>query len=89
MDFSKSIDPMKQKSKTANKFIEQIFEFINPKKNPDLNTAFKHQLDTLPTLWMLGKTGAGKSSIIQHITGNTASQVGTGFKPCTQTADSF
>ena len=80
---------MKQKSKTANKFTEQMFEFINPKKKPDLNTAFKHQLDTLPTLWMLGKTGAGKSSIIQHITGNTAAQVGTGFKPCTQTANSF
>jgi uncharacterized protein (DUF697 family)/predicted GTPase len=80
---------MKQESKKVNKFIEQMFEFINPKKNDDLNTAFEQQLNTLPTLWMLGKTGAGKSSIVQHITGNSDVEVGKGFKPCTQTADSY
>ena len=80
---------MKQESRQANKFIKRMLTFINPKKNYDLNTAFEDQLSTLPTLWLLGKTGAGKSSIVQHITGNSDVVVGNGFKPCTQTAHSY
>ncbi len=41
----------------------------------------------LPTLWMLGKTGAGKSSIVRALTG--AGEVGQGFAPCTRTARAF
>ena len=41
----------------------------------------------LPTLWLLGKTGAGKSSIVRALTG--AGEVGSGFTPCTRTALSF
>jgi len=41
----------------------------------------------LPTLWLLGKTGAGKSSIVRALTG--AGEVGSGFTPCTRTAMSF
>ncbi|WP_417583980.1 YcjF family protein [Nitrincola sp.] len=43
----------------------------------------------LPTLWLLGKTGAGKSSLIRFLTGNPAVALGAGFRPCTQTADAF
>ena len=41
----------------------------------------------LPTLWLLGKTGAGKSSIVRALTG--AGEVGSGFTPCTRTANAF
>jgi uncharacterized protein (DUF697 family)/predicted GTPase len=41
----------------------------------------------LPVIWLLGKTGAGKSSLIRALTGLSAVQVGNGFAPCTRTAD--
>ncbi len=41
----------------------------------------------LPVLWLMGKTGAGKSSIVRALTG--AGQVGQGFAPCTRTARAF
>jgi hypothetical protein len=41
----------------------------------------------LPTLWLLGKTGAGKSSIVRALTGE--GEVGSGFTPCTRTALAF
>ncbi|MDO9476441.1 MAG: GTPase [Pseudohongiella sp.] len=41
----------------------------------------------LPVIWLLGKTGAGKSSLIRALTGLSAAEVGNGFEPCTRTAD--
>ena len=68
---------------------DQIKEFINPSKNPDLTQAYEFQRQHLPTLWLLGKTGAGKSSFIQAVTGLSAIQVGNGFEPCTLTAQAY
>ncbi|TEW54140.1 DUF697 domain-containing protein [Psychromonas sp. RZ22] len=64
----------------------KIKEFINPSKNPDLTQAHELQRKHLPTLWLLGKTGAGKSSFIQALTGLSSIEVGNGFEPCTMTA---
>jgi len=41
----------------------------------------------LPTLWLLGNTGAGKSSLVRALTGEA--EVGSGFEPCTRTARAF
>ncbi|PKG38340.1 YcjF family protein [Psychromonas sp. Urea-02u-13] len=68
---------------------EQIKEFINPSKNPDLTQAHEFQRQHLPTLWLLGKTGAGKSSFIQAVTGLSSVEVGNGFEPCTMTAQAY
>ena len=68
---------------------EQVKEFINPSKNPDLSQAQKIQHEYLPTLWLLGKTGAGKSSFIQALTGLSSVEVGNGFEPCTMTAQVY
>ncbi|MEZ9808359.1 YcjF family protein [Vibrio cyclitrophicus] len=68
---------------------DQIKDFINPSKNPDLTQAQEYQRKHLPTLWLLGKTGAGKSSFIQAVTGNSSVEVGNGFAPCTMTAMSY
>ena len=38
----------------------------------------------LPVLWLLGKTAAGKSSLIRCLTGLDEAQIGNGFEPCTQ-----
>lgn len=68
---------------------DQIKDFINPSKNPDLTQAHEYQRKHLPTLWLLGKTGAGKSSFIQAVTGDSSVEVGNGFAPCTMTAMAY
>ena len=68
---------------------DQIKDSINPGKNPDLIHAHQFQRDNLPTLWLVGKTGAGKSTFIQAITGLSSVEVGNGFAPCTKTAQAY
>lgn len=68
---------------------DKLKALINPGKNPDLTAAQAFQRQHLPTLWLLGKTGAGKSSLLQAITGNSAIEIGNGFQPCTLTAASY
>ena len=64
-------------------------EFINPSKNPDISKAFEYQNTHLPTLWLLGKTGSGKSSLIQTITADSDLEIGNGFEPCTSTSQAY
>ena len=45
--------------------------------------------DAAPIIWLLGKTGAGKSSVIAKLTGATHAEVGNGFVSCTRTAQLF
>lgn len=40
----------------------------------------------LPVLWLIGKTQAGKTSIIRALTGSATAEIGNGFQPCTRTA---
>ena len=42
-----------------------------------------------PVVWLLGKTGAGKTSIVAGLTGDDAADIGNGFQPCTRTARVF
>jgi predicted GTPase len=45
--------------------------------------------EAAPVIWLLGKTGAGKSSVIAKLTGAAHAEVGNGFVPCTRTAQLF
>ena len=38
----------------------------------------------VPVLWLLGKTQAGKTSIIRALTGSAAAEIGNGFQACTR-----
>ncbi|MBK1731079.1 YcjF family protein [Thiococcus pfennigii] len=40
----------------------------------------------VPVIWLLGKTQAGKTSIIRALTGSSAAEIGNGFQPCTRRA---
>lgn len=42
--------------------------------------------DEAPIVWLIGKTGAGKSSIVAAITGDSRAEIGNGFKPCTRSS---
>ncbi len=57
--------------------------------NPALARVTDEVYRTLPVVWLLGKTGAGKSSLVRALTGLSAAQVGNGFEPCTRTAYMF
>lgn len=57
---------------------------IDPTSNPDISIMLDSSRVTPPTLWLLGKTGAGKSSLVQAITGEDQVVIGSGFKPCTK-----
>ncbi|EAQ98837.2 GTPase domain-containing protein [Congregibacter litoralis] len=35
------------------------------------------------TIWLIGKSGAGKSSLIQKLTMSSSAELGTGVRPCT------
>ena len=43
----------------------------------------------VPMIWLLGKTAAGKSSIVKCVTGASEIAIGNGYRPCTRTADIF
>lgn len=47
-----------------------------------LRTAREHV--PVPVLWLLGKTQAGKTSIIRSLTGSETAQIGNGFQSCTR-----
>jgi uncharacterized protein (DUF697 family) len=42
--------------------------------------------DNALVVWLLGKTGAGKTAIVSALTGDPRAEVGQGFEPCTRTA---
>jgi uncharacterized protein (DUF697 family) len=68
--------------------IGQIFR-SDAVKDRLINQASQYHNTHLPTLWLLGKTGAGKSTLVQAVTGNTEAEIGKGFRPCTQTSKQF
>ncbi len=43
----------------------------------------------IPRLWLFGKTGSGKTSIVRYLTGAADAIIGRGFKPQTQFARLF
>lgn len=43
----------------------------------------------IPVLWLFGKTGSGKSSIVRALTGATSAEIGNGFRPQTRTSAEY
>ncbi|MEO8271843.1 MAG: GTPase domain-containing protein, partial [Aureliella sp.] len=43
----------------------------------------------VPTIWMFGKTGSGKSSIVRYLTGAESATVGEGFRPETKASKRY
>ena len=59
-------------------------------QNTQLDSEF--QLDDLahtPVIWLLGKTGAGKSSLVRALTQSEDANVGNGFVSCTRHSQIF
>ncbi|MCK9563766.1 MAG: GTP-binding DUF697 domain-containing protein [Bacteroidales bacterium] len=45
--------------------------------------------DSAPVIWLLGKTGAGKTSVIAALTGDGHDRIGNGYQPCTRTSQLY
>jgi len=61
------------------------------KKHSDDEAKFleEERVQRLPTIWLLGKTGAGKSTLIREITEYIDVPIGNGFEACTKTIDEY
>src|SRR5262245_5091966 len=55
-------------------------------RGADPEAVRKRAQATAPVVWLLGKTGAGKTAIVAALTGDPRAEVGEGFAPCTRTA---
>ena len=72
------------------KIAARIYDhIINPPSDDELNRAWQQSDLQLPVIWLLGKTGAGKSSIVQQLTGQSRIEIGNGFMPCTRDSRYF
>ena len=43
----------------------------------------------VPVIWLFGKTGSGKSSIVRYLTGATTAEIGNGFRPQTTASSQY
>lgn len=64
---------------------EVLFEDIGG-SGASAEDARKRAQATAPVMWLLGKTGAGKTAIVAALSGDPRAKVGEGFEPCTRTA---
>ncbi|TWU34353.1 YcjF family protein [Novipirellula artificiosorum] len=64
-------------------------------KGPSDDETYAKQIDELrekspiPSIWLFGKTGSGKSSIVQFLTGAEEASIGEGYRPETKTSRRF
>lgn len=73
-----------------NKYFERIWQALSATDTPDIATDVANALPrTLPVIWLLGKTGAGKSSLVRCLTNVDEAELGNGFSPCTRTTRAF
>ena len=65
------------------------------KRTPASSTDYEKEIEQLrqkvpiPSIWLFGKTGSGKSSIIKYLTGAESATIGEGYRPKTKTSRSF
>jgi len=72
-------------------FLDRLWNAISDVQFGDMRGADpeavrKRAQATAPVVWLLGKTGAGKTAIVAALTGDPRAEVGEGFAPCTRTA---
>ena len=58
-------DKLKGAAQSTQRTLGQI---VNPARNQAIEANYHIEPNKLPTLWLLGKTGAGKSSLVRVVT---------------------
>jgi uncharacterized protein (DUF697 family)/predicted GTPase len=74
-------------------FLDRLWKAISevqfgdmPDSGADSEAVQTRARSVAPVVWLLGKTGAGKTAIVAALTGDPRAAVGEGFEPCTRTA---
>jgi len=79
--------------KNWNAYWEQLrTALLEPKVDPsqlDASLRAARERVPIPVLWLIGKTQAGKTSIIKTLTGSETAEIGNGFQPCTRTSQFY
>ena len=65
---------------------EALFGGAGEAEPAGTESARERARDNALVVWLLGKTGAGKTAIVSALTGDPRAEVGQGFEPCTRTA---
>lgn len=72
------------------------FQWLRWRRNPPIDqekvendVAKLRQTTPVPCLWLFGKTGSGKTSVIHFLTGAEEAVIGEGFRPETKTSRRF
>ncbi len=62
------------------------WKFFGPERKDEFLRRRSQLLATapIPCLWLLGKTGSGKTSIVRYLTGAADAEIGRGFRPQTR-----
>ncbi|QDT12334.1 GTPase family protein [Planctomycetes bacterium K23_9] len=67
----------------------------NRRSAPDNDAQYQAQLESLrkqapvPEIWLFGKTGSGKSSVVRYLTGASDAVIGEGYRPETKASSRF
>ena len=74
-------------------FLDRLWKAISevefgdmPGSGADAEDVRKRAQSIAPVVWLLGKTGAGKTALVAALTGDPRAEIGEGFAPCTRTA---
>ena len=65
---------------------ESMFGDVGGWGTADTQSARQRAQGSALVVWLLGKTGAGKTAMVAALTGDPRAEVGQGFEPCTRTA---
>jgi uncharacterized protein (DUF697 family) len=65
---------------------EALFGSVSAPGSPSTENTRKSAQASAFVVWLLGKTGAGKTAIVAALTGDPRAEVGSGYAPCTRTA---
>ncbi|WP_162300016.1 YcjF family protein [Kineobactrum sediminis] len=68
---------------TLDTYRNLLDQAINSEADVNLEKLEDYLQEHVPRVWLLGKTGAGKSSLVAEITGQSSVEIGNGFEPCT------
>lgn len=68
---------------TLNTYRDLLKNAVTSEQDPGLDQLGEYLREHVPAVWLLGKTGAGKSSMVAEITGQSDVEIGNGFEPCT------
>jgi uncharacterized protein (DUF697 family) len=66
--------------------LKNILDYFRPRSAEQIEAdrALLQQEAPIPCLWLFGKTGSGKTSIIRMLTGAEDAEIGSGFRPQTR-----